>query len=38
MIKKKVIHWELCKRLKFGHADKWYKYKPESVLEKGDPS
>ena len=29
----KVIHWELCKRLKFGHAYKWYMQKPESVLE-----
>ena len=22
----KVIHWELCKRLKFNHANKWYKH------------
>ena len=29
----KVIHWELCKRLKFGHANEWYMHKPESVLE-----
>ena len=31
----KVIHWELCKRLKFSHTDKWYMYKPKSVLENG---
>ena len=30
----KVINWKLCKRLKFNHANKWYMYKPESVLEK----
>ena len=29
-----VINWELCKKLKFYHADKWYKHNPESVLEK----
>ena len=29
----KVIHWELCKRLKFDHTVKWYRDKPESVLE-----
>ena len=29
----KVIHWELCKKLKFDHTDKWYMYNPESVLE-----
>ena len=27
----KVIHWELCKKLKFDHMNKWYN--PESVLE-----
>ena len=32
----KMIHWELCKRLKFGHADKWYMYKPESV-QRNEP-
>ena len=26
----KSIHWELCKGLKFNHADKWYMHKPES--------
>ena len=30
----KVIHWELCNRLKFGHTEKWYMHKPEPVLEK----
>ncbi|MUZ80509.1 hypothetical protein GLN52_23935 [Shigella flexneri] len=29
----KVVHWELCKRLRFEHTDKWYKHKPEPVLE-----
>ena len=29
----KVIHKELCKRLKFVHADNWYIHKPESVPE-----
>ena len=29
----KVIDWELCKRLKFEHAAKWYMHKLESVLE-----
>ena len=29
----KVINRELCKRLKFDHADKWYMHKPEAVLE-----
>ena len=29
----KVIHRELCKRLKFDYAVKWYMHKPESVLE-----
>ena len=29
----KVIHWELCKRLKFDPNTKWYLHKPESVLE-----
>ena len=23
----KVIHWELCKKLKFDHITKWYMYK-----------
>ena len=29
----KVIHWELCKKLKFDHTNKWYIHKPESVRE-----
>ena len=28
-----VIHWELCKRLKFDSTLKWYMDKPESFLE-----
>ena len=27
----KMIHWELCKKLKFNHMNKWYN--PESILE-----
>ena len=30
----KVINWELCKISKLDHATKWYKHKPESVIEK----
>ena len=29
----KVIHWELCKKLKFDYTNKWYMHNPESVLE-----
>ena len=29
----KVIHWELCKKLKFEHMSKWYIHNPESFLE-----
>ena len=29
-----VIHWELCKKLKFDHANKRYMYKLESIREK----
>ena len=29
----KVIHWELCKKFKFDHMNKWYKRNPESVRE-----
>ena len=29
----KIIHWELCQKLKFDHMNKWYMYNPESVLE-----
>ena len=29
----KVIHWKLNKAVKFGHVDKCYMYKPESLQE-----
>ena len=29
----KVILWELCKKLKFDHTNKWYIHNPEFVLE-----
>ena len=29
----KVIHWELCKKMKFDHTNKWYIHNSESVLE-----
>ena len=29
----KVIHWELCKKLKFNHTNKWYMPNPASALE-----
>ena len=29
----KVTQWELCKKLKFDHTNKWYMHNPESVLE-----
>ena len=29
----RVIHWELCKNLKFDHTTKWYMHKPEFILE-----
>ena len=28
-----VIHWELCKKFKFDHTNKWYMHNPASVLE-----
>ena len=28
-----VIHWELCKKLKFDHTNKWYMHNSESILE-----
>ena len=28
-----MIHWELCKKLKFDPTNKWYLHNPESVLE-----
>ena len=30
----KVIHWELCKKFKFNHTNKWYIHNSESVLKK----
>ena len=29
----KVIHWEICKKFKFYHANKWYMHHPAPVLE-----
>ena len=29
----KVIHWELCKKFKFNHTNKWYRHNPECVQE-----
>ena len=29
----KVSHWELCKKLKFDPAYKWFLHKPKSILE-----
>ena len=29
----KVIHWEMCKKFKFHHTNKWYMHNPVSVLE-----
>ena len=29
----KVIHWELCKKLKFNHVIKWYMHNSEYVME-----
>ena len=29
----KVIHWELCKKMKSDHTNKWYMHNPASVLE-----
>ena len=29
----KVIHYELCKKFKFDHTNKWYMHNPTSVLE-----
>ena len=28
----KVIHWELCKKLKLDHSNKWYLHNTKSVL------
>ena len=29
----KVIHWKLCKKLKFDHTKKWYIYIPAYILK-----
>ena len=29
----KVIHWEMCKKFIFDHANKWYMHSPAPVLE-----
>ena len=28
----KVIHWEMCKKFKSDHTNKWYMHNPASVL------
>ena len=29
----KVIHWELCRKVKFAHENKWHMHNPESILK-----
>ena len=29
----KVIHWEMCKKFKFDHTNKWFMHNPAPVLE-----
>ena len=29
----KVIHWELCKKMKFDWTTKWYMHKQKFILE-----
>ena len=29
----KVIYWQMCKKFKFDHTNKWYMHNPASVLE-----
>ena len=29
----KVIHWEMCKKFKFDHANKWYMHNQASILK-----
>ena len=29
----RVIHWEMCKKFKFDHTNKWYMHNPAPVLE-----
>ena len=28
----KVIHWEMCKKFRFDHTNKWYMHNPAAVL------
>ena len=28
-----VILWELCKKFKFNHMNKWYMHNPDSILK-----
>ena len=30
-----MIHWEMCKKFKFDHANKWYMHNQEPVRENG---
>ena len=30
----KAIHWEMCKKFKFDHTNKWYMHYPASILKK----
>ena len=32
-VQQKVILWEICKKVKLNHTNKWYMYNPESVQE-----
>ena len=32
----KAIHWEMCKKFKFDHTNKWYMHKPAHVQKKND--
>ena len=29
-----MIYWEMCKKFKFDHTNKWHMHNPGSVLEK----
>ena len=29
----KVIHWEMCRKFRFDHTNKWYMHNSASVLE-----
>ena len=31
----KLIHWEMCKKFKFDHTNKWYMHNPAPVVENG---